>query len=292
MTESQKLLEDYVSNDSESSFRELVARYLGLVYSTALRLVDGEVTLAEDVAQTVFVDLARLGGTLSKEVMLGGWLHRHTCLVARKTVRGERRRRAREREAVEMNALQDHSEANLAQVRPILDEAINQLGREDRAAILLRFFERQDFRSVGKTLGSTEDTAQKRVTRALEKLRSLLKHRGVTFTATALGAALAGEAETAAPAGLAESIAGTALASAASGGTALSLLKIIGVTKLKLGIMSAIVVAGIGLLIWQPLKNDRFHPRNLAAPRPTLLSNTNEDFDLIRGFLQSPPELC
>jgi len=292
MTESRKLLEDYVSNDSESSFRELVARYLGLVYSTALRLVDGEVPLAEDVAQTVFVDLARLGGTLSKEVMLGGWLHRHTCLVARKAVRGERRRRAREMEAVEMNSLQDHSEANLAQVRPILDEAINKLGREDRAAILLRFFERQDFRSVGKTLGSTEDTAQKRVSRALEKLRSLLKHRGVTFTATALGAALAGEAATAAPAGLAESIAGTALASAASGGTTLSLLKIISVTKLKLGIISAIGVVGIGLLIWQPLQNDRLQPQNLAAPRTTLLSDTNEDFDLLRSFLQSPPELC
>ena len=40
-----------------------------------------------------------------------------------------------------MNALQDHTKDNLAQIAPILDEAIDQLGAEDRTAILLRFFE-------------------------------------------------------------------------------------------------------------------------------------------------------
>src|SRR5947209_11245144 len=59
MTDSQQLLEEYARSGSESAFRELVTRYLGLVYSTALRLVGGDIHLAEDVAQTVFMDLAR-----------------------------------------------------------------------------------------------------------------------------------------------------------------------------------------------------------------------------------------
>src|SRR5216110_1583778 len=124
MTDSQKLLAEYVRTGSEAAFRDLVTRYVDLVYSTALRLVEGDAHRAEDVAQVVFVDLARAARMLASEVMLGGWLHRHTCFVAAKTMRDERRRRNRERQAVEMTALPDHSEANLAQVAPVLDEAI------------------------------------------------------------------------------------------------------------------------------------------------------------------------
>lgn len=231
-------------NGSEAAFRELVVRYVDLVYSTAIRLVGGDQHLSEDVTQTVFVDLARKARTLPRDVALGGWLHRDTCFVASKTMRGERRRQFRERQAVEMNALHDHSEANLSGIAPILDDAINQLGAADRTAIVLRFYERLDFRSVGEALGSNEAAAQKRVTRALEKLHKLLKHRGIAFSAAALGAALAGEAVTAAPAGLAISISGAALAGVATGSATLTLLKMISATKLKLGVISALVIAG------------------------------------------------
>jgi RNA polymerase sigma factor (sigma-70 family) len=245
MIDSQRLLADYATSGSKPAFRELVSRYLNLVHSTAVRLVGGDAHLAQDVAQTVFVDLARKARILPRDVMLGGWLHCHTCFVASKIVRGERRRQFRERQAVTMNEQQDYSEANLAQVAPVLDEAINQLGAEDRTAILLRFFEQRDLRSVGEALGSSENAAQKRVSRALEELRGLLKKRGVAFSAAALGTALAGEAVTAAPAGLAVTISGVALAAAAAGtGTTLTLLKFMTMTKLKLG-LGALVVAGV-----------------------------------------------
>src|SRR5580658_9723042 len=116
MTESQTLLVEFAKSASEAAFRELVARYIDLVYSTAVRLAGGDTHTAEDVAQIVFVDLARLAKGFSTEVQLGGWLHRHTCFVAAKTLRGERRRRFRERQAVEINAQTDHSQARLAEV--------------------------------------------------------------------------------------------------------------------------------------------------------------------------------
>src|SRR5258708_15974259 len=128
MTDSQRLLADFVRNGSEAAFRDLVTRYTDLVYSAAVRLLDGNTTLAQDVTQTVFIDLARMARKLSGEVALGGWLHRHTCFVAATAFRSERRRQSRERQAVEMNALHDHTIGNIAQVAPILDEAINQLG--------------------------------------------------------------------------------------------------------------------------------------------------------------------
>jgi RNA polymerase sigma factor (sigma-70 family) len=246
MTDSRTLLAEYVKDGSEPAFRELVTRYVDLVYSVAVRLVGGDWHLAEDVAQAVFADLARLARSLPNEIMLGGWLHRHTCFVAATLLRGERRRRARERQAVEMNALQDHSEGSLALVTPVLDEAINQLGVADRTAILLRFFEQRDFRAVGEALGSNEDAARMRVNRALEKLHSLLKRRGVTLSAAALGTALAGQIVTAAPAGLAAGISTSVLAGTAVGsGVTLSTLKLLLMAKLKIGIVSAIIVASV-----------------------------------------------
>src|SRR5215469_1746444 len=131
ITESHELLAEYSRNGSEAAFREVVTCYLDLVYSAAVRLVDGDTHRAEDVTQTVFIDLARQAHSLSREIMLGGWLHRHTCFVAAKVMRTERRRQARERRAVEMNALQDQLETNAAAIAALLDDAINELAESD-----------------------------------------------------------------------------------------------------------------------------------------------------------------
>lgn len=244
MPEVQQLLADYAKTGSETAFREVVDRFLNLVYSTAIRLVNGDSHLAEDVTQKVFADLAKMAGALSGDVMLGGWLHRHTCFVAGKTIRTERRRRAREQEAMAMNETEDHSAANLKALTPVLDEAIDQLGARDRQAILLRYFEQRDLREVGAALGGNEDSARKRVSRALEKLRELLKRRGVSLSAAALGTALGAQAVSAAPQGLAIAVSASALATvAAGGGTALTFLHIMSMTKIQGGIIAAITVA-------------------------------------------------
>jgi RNA polymerase sigma factor (sigma-70 family) len=252
MTDSQALLAEYVKNGSEPAFRELVERYVGLVYCTALRLVSGDTHLAEDVSQIVFADLARTARRLSKDALLGGWLHRDTCFVASKIMRGERRRQSRERQAAEMNAVNNTPDAALAEIAPVLDEAINQLGEKDRAAILLQFFEQRDLSSAGQAMGITQNAVQKRVTRALEKLHSLLKHRGVTLSAGALTAALASESVAAAPAGLAVSIGGSALATAAAGGgTALTAVKIMGMTTLQKTLIAVTILAAVGTGLYE-----------------------------------------
>jgi len=247
MTDNHNWLAEYVQTGSDASFRELVTRYVDLVYSTALRLVGGDTHRADDVTQTVFVNLARVARTLPKDVKLGGWLHRDTCFTASTVMRGERRRQSRERQAAEMNALQNNSDADYSLVAPVLDEAINELDEADRTAILLRFFEQNDFRSVGQALGSNEDAARMRVTRALEKLEGFLKHRGVTTTATSLGVLLSANAVQAAPVGLAVTIstaaalAGTTIAAAATATT----VKTIAMTATQKLLVAAIVVASV-----------------------------------------------
>ncbi|MGH7968193.1 MAG: RNA polymerase sigma factor, partial [Limisphaerales bacterium] len=246
MTETRALLASYVRDGSEEAFREVVNRYINLVYSTALRRVGGDSHLAEDVSQTVFLHLARKAHRLPDEVLLGGWLHRDTCHVAATLRRAERRRHHRERQAMEMKAQPDHTAANLARVAPVLDDAIDQLGKEDRLAIMLRFFEQRDLRSVGEALGSSENAAQKRVSRALEELRLRLQRHGVFLSATALGAALSAEAVTAAPAELAASAAGAALAGTAAGsGLGTVAVKTLVMSKLQLCVAGVVVIASV-----------------------------------------------
>ena len=242
-----ELLRRYAENGCEAAFTDLVKRHLDLVYSAAMRQVGGDTHLAQDVAQTVFLDLARKAASITPRSVLTGWLYTSTRYAATKVVRGEQRRRAREQEAYTMQELNNTpaAEPQWDQLRPLLDEAMHKLNERDRNAVLLRYFEGCQLAEIGTKLGLSEDAARMRVGRALEKLRGLLAKRGAVSTATALAALLSSQTVTAAPAGLAVSISGTALAGAASGtGTTITILKLVTMTKLKLGIITALIVAG------------------------------------------------
>lgn len=238
LTDSLKLLRDYADHGNEAAFRELVERYIDLVYSAAVRRMSGDADLARDVTQAVFTDLARKARSLRNVELLGGWLHRHTGFVAATMIRRERRRQIREQEAVHMNALNDPADTLWQQLAPMLDESIDSLEPSDRQAILLRFYERRDFRAIGTMLGISDDAAQKRVSRALEKLRGLLAHRGVTLTLVLLTTLMAGKVVKAAPTGLAAEVAGLALAGAGTGGLGLIFTKLANSLSFK-------IVAGI-----------------------------------------------
>ncbi|MGV3755624.1 MAG: sigma-70 family RNA polymerase sigma factor [Verrucomicrobiota bacterium] len=249
----------------------MVSRHVNLVYATALRLAGGDAHRAKDVAQTVFVQLAQNAHKLSRESTLGGWLHRTTCNVASKALRTERRRIERETQAMLMNAQSHEGEARMETVAPILDEAINQLGEEDRAAILLRFFEQRDFRAVGLALGSNEDAARMRVNRALEKLQGMLKQKGVAFSTAALGTMLTASVVSSAPAGLSVSIATAALTTATgvTGTGVAGFLQIM--TQTKAIIAGAVLVTGLaGTLVWQHQSTERMGNENASLKKETV----------------------
>lgn len=143
------------------------------------------------------------------------------------------------------NLTKDETTAELdwERVRPVLDEVMNELGRGDREAVLLRFFEGRDYAEVGARMNLSANTARMRVERALEKLRARLERRGVVSTSTALAAALAVQAVAAAPAGLATAVTGAALAGASVGTGTLAAI-FMSMTKLQLGVTGGLLVAG------------------------------------------------
>ena len=210
--EPQSLLREFVASRSEDAFHRIVQLHTPLVYNAALRVAHGDVHLAQDITQVTFSSLAQKAHSLSSTIILPVWLYRHACYTARHHLRSDRRRRARESAAALMNA-PETSPQPWSSIAPVLDDAMGSLSGPDRTALILRYFENQSLRSVGKSLGVTEDAAQKRVTRAIERLRISLTIRGITLSATVIANSVASEATAAAiPHGLAASLAKTALA--------------------------------------------------------------------------------
>src|SRR5690242_403041 len=248
MATDTELLRSYAQDRSESAFTGLVQQHIDLVYSAALREAHGDAATAEDITQAVFVELARKASDLVRHPALAGWLY--TC-VRRMTAnvrRADDRRQRREQEAHTMKQLlsSDASDSAWQQIQPVLDDAMHELNETDRSAVVLRFFEDRSLKEVGLALGLNENAARMRVERALEKLQSLLAKRGVTGTATGLTVAIAAGAVLSAPTGLAASVATGAIAAGASSAAAtFTTLKLMTMTKLKLGVIGAVAVASV-----------------------------------------------
>lgn len=183
-------LQEFVHDGSQEAFQQIVREHLPLVWSTARRLVE-DAHLAEDVAQQVFSLLARKAATLSENVILSGWLYRATVHTASRARRAEQRRLHREEQAVAAIAMNDSSSDSIwSELEPLLDDAMSQLDDLDRDAVVLRFFDKRSLREVGAALGTSDDAAQKRLSRAVEKLRQFFAQKGKAVTAGALIAAI------------------------------------------------------------------------------------------------------
>src|SRR5215469_2275564 len=184
MTTDGELLGRYSEGRSEEAFGELVRRHLDLVYSAALRQVNGNAPLAQDVAQSVFSDLARKAGALKNRPTLAGWLYTSTHHSAANAIRSELRRHTHEQEAHAMQELlrQSGPELDWESFRPMLDDAMQELNEGDREVILLRYFQNRTYPDIGEQMSMGENGARMKAERALEKLRGVLSRRGVTTT--------------------------------------------------------------------------------------------------------------
>src|SRR5215469_17285128 len=106
MTDDMTLVREYAQGESEEAFATLVSRHVNLVYSAALRQV-GDPHLAEEIAQTVFIILARRAAALSPHTILPGWLYRTARFASAKALTMRIRRQRREQEAYMRSQFQE-----------------------------------------------------------------------------------------------------------------------------------------------------------------------------------------
>jgi RNA polymerase sigma factor (sigma-70 family) len=251
------LLRRYAEDRSNAAFTELVGRHLDFVFSAAMREVRGDFARAQDVTQNVFTALARKASFLHQRTTLVGWLHISVHHAAAELMRSEQRRQKREKEASAM--LQQSSpsapEADWERLKPVLNEVVQELGDVERDAVLLRFYQRRPLAEIGALLRLSEAATQKRVERALEKMRTSLVRRGITSTSAALAAMLQSNTVAAAPIGLLGTITQGALASASAGSGAAAFFQLISFGKIPLGIAASLVLVGGGAIAMQKHAN-------------------------------------
>lgn len=263
-----QLLRAYADHRSEAAFAELVRRHIDFVHSAACRMVN-DPHLAKDVSQGVFTALAKDAGKLASHPVLSGWLHRTARNIAAQTIRTETRRRHREHEATAMNEPSD-SDTSWQEISPILDAALGDLNESDRDAVLLRYFENKPAAEMAALLGISAEAAQKRVSRAVDKLRENFARRGITSGAAGVCTVISANAVQAAPAGLAASI-----LSGVTSGTAMITKGIAMTTIQKLLFVTTATLAGV--IIYQSRQVSEARDEVARLSKQISMVKTRED---------------
>jgi RNA polymerase sigma factor (sigma-70 family) len=205
-----RLLFDFVATGSQSAFAQIVRRHVDLVYATALRHVH-DAQLAEDITQAVFLLLAKKARSLRNESVLAAWLLRATRYASLDAIKLRQRRHKHEMEAAQMIRSADPercaaSDAARIELLGMLDAAMSRLSEPDRRVLVLRYYEKRSFPEIGRALGTTDESARKRVTRSVERLRGIFAKRGsliATGGAAEIVRSALGDCVDAAPASLA-----------------------------------------------------------------------------------------
>lgn len=269
------LLMAYAKDGDNAAFGTLAARHVDMIFSVSLRR-SGHRQLAEEATQNVLLALSLKARKLAASGNnLPGWLHTATKFEVAKLQRRESRTKMREQAyaASQMNTSPQHEDDTFPRLLPLLDKAIDQLRASDRDIIVRRYLEGQDFRRIGDALGISEDTAQKRTSRAFESLNRFFKrHAGVTVSATALAAGISQHCAEAAPAAclqIATNAAPVGLASLLST-TTLTTMSIGKLSTLTAGILG--IVGTVAYLTSQPetppVALSTSPPANSAPPSP------------------------
>ncbi len=273
------LLDRFATERDEDAFAALVARH-GPMTLAVCRGVLRDPGDVEDAFQATFLILARRVGSLRVQGSLAGWLHRVAYRVAVRANVDSARRRSRERQGVQMDAIAGRDGAAGDDRNSELHEEIARLPVAVRRAVVLCDLEGMTQMEAARELGCGEATVRRRLAGAHERLKRRLERSGSAGALGPLAAPLVrtdpippGWLEVAARAALAERL-GHAATSAAGRLAAAVLSAMSRARQMKL---LAFLVASAGLaMAWAALPGQSDGSPAAAAARPRQNQTANE----------------
>jgi len=198
-----QLLKRFTAVREESAFAALVERHGPMVLGVCRRVLHNEHD-AEDAFQAVFLVLARKATAVRKVESLGSWLYGVAYRVAARLRAGIGLRQHKER-SEEAASRTERATGDLIgaivwrELRPIIDEELNQLPSKYRQPLVLCYLQGKTHDEAAQELGWSKGSMSRRLDKARELLRHRLTRRGITLSAGVVLGVLAENAASAAP---------------------------------------------------------------------------------------------
>jgi len=159
--------------------RKIYDTHVGRVYRLAYRM-SGDPTMAEDLTQDIFIRVFDRLADFRGDGAFGGWLHRIATSVIYSALR--KRQRLRQYEAGEVDpAILESASAILPPDRDLrrrLDAAIGALDMNHRLVFVMHELEGFTHQEIAEAMDTPVGTAKARLSRAKNKLRTLLSDIG------------------------------------------------------------------------------------------------------------------
>ncbi len=197
----QSLLTRYHQQGDATAFQDLVLAHGGMVFATARRITQ-DAALAEEVAQEVFLTLARRGQDIRGSV--AAWLHQVAKQKACNVIRGETRRRRKE-QAAASSLHPAATEGTWEEIEPLVDEALAGLPEPVRGLLIEHYLERRTQAAVARSRGLSQSTISRQLESGLQLLRDSLRRKGV-ICGLGLGSQLLAGSASAMPSALSASL--------------------------------------------------------------------------------------
>ncbi len=246
-----QLLECFTAQRDEAAFAALVRRHGPMVLNVCRSVLHHEQD-AEDAFQATFLVLARKAASLRRPGAVAGWLYEVAYRVAIKAQAAAARRRAQERKASPMAAVDPTLDMTLRDLRRVLHEELRRLPDKYRLPLVLCYLEGRSQEEAAGQLGWSKGTLRGRLDRGREQLRRRLAARGVTLSALLCATAVAPKVAAAA---LVDGVVAGAL-SARAAALAEGVIRTMFLGKLQVVttvLLAAGLVAGAGALTRQAL---------------------------------------
>ncbi|MDD5644800.1 MAG: sigma-70 family RNA polymerase sigma factor [bacterium] len=170
MTEVTQLLERAQAGDT-AAFSRLVDLHKDNVLNIAYKLVNNH-EAAEDISQESFIKAYAKLGSFKREASFMTWLYRITYNTACNYIRKRRLKTV----FLDENAAASRVEtAEKAELRGIINDAVESLPLKLKTVVILRDYEELSYREIAGVIKKPVGTVESRLSRARARLKELLK---------------------------------------------------------------------------------------------------------------------